>query len=100
MTYKPDIADQRESPAVDLAKSLAELGAEVRFHDPYVTNWGGVHGTTMPREEDLEKAVAEADLVVLVQNHKVYDVDALVGGAKRFFDTRGVVSPPEKAHRL
>ncbi|GEA83535.1 nucleotide sugar dehydrogenase [Cellulomonas gelida] len=98
VTYKPDIADQRESPAVDLAKSLTELGAEVRFHDPYVTNWG-VHGTTMAREEDLDAAIAAADLVVLVQNHKVYDVDALVAGAKRFFDTRGVVSP-EKAHRL
>ncbi|WP_028049234.1 nucleotide sugar dehydrogenase [Cellulomonas sp. URHD0024] len=98
VTYKPDIADQRESPAVDLAKSLLELGAEVSFHDPHVARWHA-EGQTMDRVESLDDAVANADLVMLVQHHKAYDVDALATSAKRFFDTRGVTTAPQ-AHRL
>ena len=37
VTYKPDIADERESPATPLAKRLLSLGAEVKFHDPHVS---------------------------------------------------------------
>jgi nucleotide sugar dehydrogenase len=98
VTYKPDIADQRESPAVPLARRLAELGAELRYHDPHVTRWQ-VPGIEVPRTEDLEGAVAAADLVVLVQNHREYDVERLAGIAKRFFDTRGVTTGTT-CHRL
>ncbi|MDI1466456.1 UDP binding domain-containing protein, partial [Catellatospora sp. KI3] len=34
VTYKPNIADKRESPATPLARALANLGAKVSFHDP------------------------------------------------------------------
>jgi nucleotide sugar dehydrogenase len=98
VTYKPDIADQRESPAVELAEALVKLGADVRFHDPYVERWG-VDGLSLTREEDLDGALQKADLVILVQHHKAYDVPALVDRAERFFDTRGVTAPGE-AHRL
>src|SRR5690606_38697605 len=46
VTYKPDIADQRESPAVPLAKQLMRMGAEVRYHDPNVATWD-VNGTEL-----------------------------------------------------
>ncbi|RLK22497.1 nucleotide sugar dehydrogenase [Micromonospora sp. M71_S20] len=98
VTYKPDIADQRESPAVPLARLLDGLGAKLSYHDPYVDRWDCLGGT-VPRVEDLHTAVAEADLVILVQGHRAYDVDQLAGQAKRFFDTRGVTTV-DTAHRL
>jgi len=98
VTYKPDIADQRESPAVPLAKQLMQMGAEVRYHDPNVATWD-VNGTELTSVTDLDEALASADLTLLVQNHKTYDVDALAASAKRFFDTKGVVTAPG-AHRL
>jgi UDP-N-acetyl-D-glucosamine dehydrogenase len=93
VTYKPNVADQRESPAVPLARALAGLGAKMTYHDPYVTEWTAA-GTDVLRADDLEAAVAEADLVVLVQNHAAYEVDRLAGLAKRFFDTRGATTHP------
>ena len=39
VTYKPDIADQRESPAKPLAQQLIAKGADVIYHDPHVTDW-------------------------------------------------------------
>ena len=99
VTYKPNIADQRESPAVPLARRLADKGAIVTFHDPHVQEWRAL-GDRATRADDLDEAVPRADLVVLVQNHRDYDIEALSGAARRFFDTRGVATPSAKVHRL
>ncbi|MYJ76896.1 MAG: nucleotide sugar dehydrogenase, partial [Caldilineaceae bacterium SB0670_bin_27] len=34
--YKPDVADARESPALDILQRLLQKGAQVRYHDPYI----------------------------------------------------------------
>ena len=98
VTYKANIADQRESPATPLARQLAALGAALTYHDPHVARWS-VGDVRVPRTDDLDGAAAAADLVILVQHHREYDADHLAGIAKRFFDTRGVTSSAE-AHRL
>jgi UDP-N-acetyl-D-glucosamine dehydrogenase len=97
-TYKKDISDQRESPATALAQRLQRLGAKVTYHDPYVPGWV-VGGVSVPRADDLDLAVAEADLVILVQNHSCYDAERLAAMAKQFFDTRGATTSGN-AHRL
>lgn len=98
VTYKPNISDQRESPAQPLARQLAALGANISFHDPYVDDWE-VPGVEAKKANDVEDAVAQADLVILVQNHRQYDPGQLAKLAKCFFDTRGVTTGDE-AHRL
>ena len=97
VTYKPDIADQRESPAVPVAERLQRLGADLRFHDPHVTEWH-LPGATLTREEDLDAAVESSDLVVLLQAHSAYDVQSIAERARLFFDTRG--STRGVGHRL
>jgi nucleotide sugar dehydrogenase len=98
VTYKRDISDQRESPATALAQRLRQLGANVVYHDPYVPSWT-VSGVDIPSADDLDLAVSEADLVILVQNHGSYDAESLAGKAKQFFDTRGATTS-DAAHRL
>ncbi len=95
VTYKPDIADQRESPAVDLAERLVSMGADLAYHDPYVESW--VEGST--RVDDVLAGVAEADLTILLQNHAKFDLAAIEGAAKRLLDTRGV-SEQQTSQRL
>lgn len=94
VTYKPDIQDQRESPAVPVAHHLIAAGAQIAFHDPHVKHWS-VDGETFARREDLERAVKDADVVVLLQNHGTYDVAALAASAQKFFDTRGASDSAE-----
>ena len=91
VTYKPDIADQRESPAKPIAAALMDKGAVVAYHDPHVTEWI-VRGEAMERAGDLAAALAEADCAVLLQNHRSYDIAQIVGAAQRLLDTRGVSS--------
>src|SRR5271165_1289723 len=92
VTYKKDIGDQRESPARPLARKLRSRGAAVAFHDPYVPEWE-VDGQAVPRAEDLEAAVAAADLVILLQPHGAYDLARIARSARLMLDTRGVVPP-------
>ena len=73
VTYKKDIADQRESPARPIARKLRARGAAVAYHDPYVPAWQ-VDGQEVPRAADLQAAVAAADLVILLQAHRDYDL--------------------------
>ena len=100
VTYKPNIADQRESPAIPVAQVLAEKKADIRFHDPLVENWHLEH-TTLERVPELGTAVDEADIVVLLQGHTAYDIDDITRRAKLFFDTRGgTISPTGNTHHL
>ncbi|WP_182881961.1 nucleotide sugar dehydrogenase [Microbispora sp. H10949] len=99
VTYKPDIADERETPAIPVAEALLELGAELSFCDPYVKEWS-VEGRAIPREEDLSSAVAAADVVVLLQQHAAFDLDVVEDQALLVLDTRGVLATSERVERL
>jgi len=90
VTYKKDIADQRESPARPIARKLRTRGAAVAYHDPYVPSWQ-VDGTDVPRASDLAAAIAAADLVILLQAHRDYDLPQLAATARLLLDTRGVI---------
>lgn len=91
VTYKPDIADQRESPAKPIAAELLDKGAVVEFHDPHVETWR-LGAQSLTRVGNLDAALGEADLCVLLQNHGLYDLDDIVARSRRLFDTRGVTS--------
>jgi UDP-N-acetyl-D-glucosamine dehydrogenase len=90
VTYKRDIADQRESPARPLARKLLSRGAAVSYHDPYVPGWQ-VDGQPIPRAGDLQAALATADLVILLQAHSCYEPDQLSRASRLLLDTRGVI---------
>lgn len=87
VTYKPDIADKRESPSEAVARRLRRLGAVLWYHDPYVEHWE-VDGERVHCVEDLEAALAEADLTILLQAHAMYD-QPLLEEAALLLDTRG-----------
>lgn len=91
MTYKPDIADLRESPSLDVFEILLEEQADVAFFDPHVNSLRAA-GTVHEGATDLNAALAEADVAILLQSHKAFDLAEIASGAKVLFDTRGVAS--------
>ncbi|GGN27585.1 nucleotide sugar dehydrogenase [Streptomyces fuscichromogenes] len=93
VTYKPDVADQREAPAVPVARLLREREAEISFHDPFVQAWF-VDGEGVPRVTDVMAAVRSHDLTILLQDHSAYDLPALGDEARLLFDTRGRIFRP------
>jgi nucleotide sugar dehydrogenase len=88
VTYKKDIADQRESPARPIARKLRQRGAVLSFHDPFVENWQ-VDDKDVPR---ADAPVADADLTILLQAHSQYDLKDIAARSHLLFDTRGTLS--------
>ncbi|MBI5840981.1 MAG: nucleotide sugar dehydrogenase [Chloroflexi bacterium] len=89
VAYKPDIDDVRESPALDVIGLLRKKGALVEYHDPYIPHIHHEHdGWQMDTVKDVMKSVKEADAVVIVTNHTVYDYKAIIDSAKFVFDSR------------
>jgi len=98
VTYKPDLADQQGTPAREIAVRLMELGASVSYHDPHVPSWN-VLDRPVPRADSLYEAAADADLTILLQQHRTYDLQGLSVKAQLLLDTRGA-APTGVAHRL
>ncbi|MEU1295136.1 nucleotide sugar dehydrogenase [Streptomyces sp. NPDC005840] len=98
VTYKPDLGDQRGTPAREIAVRLTELGAAVSYHDPHVPSWS-VLERPVPRVDSLYEAAADADLTILLQHHRTYDLQGLSVKAQLLLDTRGT-TPTGAAHRL
>jgi len=90
-TYKPDIADLRESPSLEVAELLVAKGANMTFHDPHATSFR-MHGDVYNRVDDLDAALAKADVVVLLVAHAAYDLEDIKSKSKVIFDTRGKLS--------
>jgi nucleotide sugar dehydrogenase len=88
VSYKPDVADVRESPAIPIARGLLAAGATVTYHDPYVPDFS-VDGVPIGREEDLTPALDRADVSVLLQDHVCYDPAMLARRSRLLLDTRG-----------
>ena len=85
--YKNDVADMRESPAIDIIKLLQGRGAEVVYHDPHVPSF---------REGDLElssvaltpEELGRADCVVVTCKHSRGDFDEVARHAHLIVDSR------------
>lgn len=93
VTYKRDVADQRESPVQVIGRKLRLRGADLAYHDPYVTDWV-IDDQAVRKADDFDAEVRAVDLVILLQDHSMYDLDRLACAAQRVLDTRGRLAGP------
>jgi UDP-N-acetyl-D-glucosamine dehydrogenase len=82
VSYKPNIQDVRESPALKLIELLRNAGSEIAYHDPYVAELPD-HGLASVALEP-----GGYDCVVVVTAHSSIDYDKLVEEAKIVVDLR------------
>ena len=80
ISYKPDISDLRESPALDLIKELEIAGAIVSWHDPFVDEYNSKQSVALSNEIDLGLIVtphSQIDFSIWKEaNVKVLDLSA------------------------
>ena len=87
VTYKPDVSDIRESPALDIIEMLGEKGAKISYSDPFVdhlqTDSLDLKSITLN-----EKNLTASHCVVIVTHHSDCDYDWIVKHARCIVDTR------------
>ena len=90
VTYKPDIDDVRESPALDIIRLLRQQGAEVQYHDPYLPELIE-DGEKLNSVEFSSEAVQAADCLIVVTDHSSIDYGLVAEHAKQVVDTRNAL---------
>ncbi len=89
LTYKKNVSDVRESPALDMTRLLESGGAQVDYSDPYVSQMN--IDDVVKKSVSLEPAtIQEYDLVVMVTNHSDFDYEMIQKSAQLIFDARNV----------
>jgi UDP-N-acetyl-D-glucosamine dehydrogenase len=89
VAYKPNVADTRESPGIEVIARLLQRGAAVRFVDPHVPVLS-VHGASVPRVELSAAELESSELVIITTQHQAVDWDLVRDRAPLVLDTRGV----------
>lgn len=71
LAYKPNIADMRRSPSIEVGHQLVRYAKSVIVHDPYIQNCSQVIGGATG-SSNLEEVISEADAIFLGTAHSEY----------------------------
>jgi len=94
VTYKADVNDIRESPALEIIEMLEGKGAHVSYADPFIPRLS-VEGLKLEAVDPTPDVVAGADCVLVLTNHSTFDYAMIADRANLVVDTRNAL----KAHR-
>jgi UDP-N-acetyl-D-glucosamine dehydrogenase len=95
VSYKRNIKDTRESPALDVIRLLEEKGAKIEYNDPFVPeiDWNlSTHKSKSLTADRLKKA----DITIILTDHTQYDYQWIVDNSKLVFDTRNATKKVSK----
>lgn len=99
VSYKPEVSDTRESPSLEILHELKGLGAQVSYHDPYVTELKDDQLSL--RSEVLSPAnLRKKDLVIVATNHSRINYAMVAKYARLIFDTRNVNHPAFRSPKV
>jgi UDP-N-acetyl-D-glucosamine dehydrogenase len=94
VTYKADVNDVRESPALEIIEMLAHKGAQISYADPFTPQLNS-HDTKLTAVGLTPEVVASADCVLILTSHSAFDYAMISDHARLVVDTRNAL----KTHR-
>lgn len=93
VSYKNDIDDCRESPAIRVMKELQKVGADVVYYDPWVPEIKNIFGISAKGLTELTSEIVKAvDIVIITAGHHNVDYKMVQENAKIIFDTKNVMA--------
>jgi UDP-N-acetyl-D-glucosamine dehydrogenase len=99
VTYKKDINDIRESPALAIMNSLIEKEAKVQYHDPLIPSFE-IDGLKLKSVDLTKESIISSDCVVIVTDHSSIDYRLIVDNASFILDTRNVLKGFKEKHNI
>ena len=90
VTYKANVSDMRESPALDVIHLLQQMGADVSFHDPYVSKI--IVGSHVLKSRPYStQMLRQSDVVVITTAHSVFNPKEILEHSDLVIDTRNML---------
>jgi UDP-N-acetyl-D-glucosamine dehydrogenase len=90
ITYKADVNDIRESPALEIVEMLERKGARVSYADPFTPQLD-LGGSKLTAVEPTPGTIAAADCVLILTNHSTFDYATIAERAALVVDTRNAL---------
>ena len=101
VSYKNDIDDYRESPAIRVMKELRKVGADVEYYDPWVPEFKNMYGQSAESLKELTpEIISSFDLVMVTAAHHNVDYGMVQKNAKAIFDTKNVMAEFRDRHNI
>jgi UDP-N-acetyl-D-glucosamine dehydrogenase len=97
IAYKPNVADVRESPALDVVRLLQQRGAIVTYSDPHVGRVDD-HGVMLEHLSEDEAFDRGFDCAVITTDHRAFDYRRIGSEAPLVVDTRNALKGYTGAH--
>jgi UDP-N-acetyl-D-glucosamine dehydrogenase len=91
VAYKPNINDERESPALEIMDTVKHKGGIVSYHDPFIPEVITNEGHLLKSVELSSNVLSKADVVVLTTNHAVFDAEFIQEHAQMVVDMRNMI---------
>jgi UDP-N-acetyl-D-glucosamine dehydrogenase len=92
VSYKKDIDDLRESPAITIIEALQKSGASVAYNDPYFPKIGKGRRYDLQMQSVSLEEMGQYDCVVILADHSDYDYQNIVAQAQLVVDTRNATA--------
>jgi UDP-N-acetyl-D-glucosamine dehydrogenase len=92
VSYKKDIDDLRESPAITIIEALQERGATVEYNDPYFTKIGKGRKYNLQMHSVPMDNLEQYDCVAIITDHSDYNYPKIVDEARLIVDTRNATA--------
>ncbi len=99
VSYKRDVGDARESPALRVLAELHRRGAVISYHDPHVPELR-LGGETRRSVDLSPAALGAADCVLILTDHRQVDYPFVVAHARLIFDTRNATAGVEAGGKV
>lgn len=91
IAYKPDIDDDRESPALEIIDIVVQKGGKVQFFDPHIDKTETKNNIKLTGIKYTAKNLQDADCVVLTTNHKFFKPEFIQKNSKLIVDLRNIM---------
>ena len=101
VAYKPNIDDERESPALEIIDQVMHKGGIVSYHDPFIESVQTPHGVSHKGVALTAETLNDADCVVLTTNHNVFDIKFIKEHSGLIVDMRNMIKEAsDKVYKL
>lgn len=91
VAYKPNIDDERESPALEIMDIVSHKGGIVSYNDPHISQVQTHSHMSLQSIDLTAENLQVADCVVLTTNHDSFDIEFIKKHAKLIVDMRNMV---------
>jgi UDP-N-acetyl-D-glucosamine dehydrogenase len=101
VAYKPNIDDERESPALEIMDITTHKGGIVSYNDPHIPSVQTHQGMSLQSVQLTAETLQNADCVVLTTNHDAFDIEFIKVNSKLIVDMRNMVKESsDKVYKL